>query len=378
MILPSENNLKEDLLNVAGRDHLPTWAELEPGSVLYAIDRVWEQDKPKKLLSQKKIAEEIENILGRKYTHNQYKAMFRSGRKSVIPKDIAEAYLQVAFNKWTFRGTDQSHNSFQKIFPDKNLKELNKIIQSICDLIYKDTETVHCKPPEGIGPNGFYTNCREADRSVIIAAQNEHIVQSTPIRDLTLWSNHINNFFKDLDKIKSQRIHVWVFRHPISLDENEVIQSAYDIGFLKTAFSTARMKCLNGKMALDWREFSKRCVVIIPMKTIKGKTNKENPISEKLIFPKNISSLVVTAKKNEEDKTELGYNQISANKTKPALSKINSLSRKNNESYENLFLCAQTYSTKVTRSSQKKMLNSAINNGWSFMTAEEFLDFKIL
>ncbi len=380
MAIPSENSLEQDLLKVSVMDHLPSWAELEPGSILYEIDRQWEQDKPKRYLSQKKIAEEIERITGRKYTHRQFKTMFRqSGEQQTpkeIPKDIAEAYLNVAFNKWSFRGADQSHTSFQTIFPDKNSKELNKIIKSICNLIYKDTNTVRCKPSKGLGPNGFVSECRDQDRSIILAAQSQHILGEDPVKSLYDWKNHINTYFQDLDTKNSQRIHVWVFREPNLLNENETIQSEYDIGFLKTAISAARTMCIKKKMVLNWEELSKRLVVAILMKSAKNKSGKETPIIEKSIFPKDSSRLVVTAKQNDQDEIELEYNQLGTDKSKPSVLAIKKLGPKNNESYENLYRCCKTYIKKSSRGKQRDLLNSAIGNGWKFMNAEEFLSFK--
>ena len=384
--LPSEYELKNYLRNIAKIKALPAWAELEPGAILYVIEKYWERDGRSGHLGEKQIASEISKIIGRKFTRNNYQSMFGSGRKTKVPQEVAKAFLSIAFKKWSYGHTD-SNDGFHYIFPEKDETEHDVLINLITCLIYENDEPVICQPSEGLGPLGFYKQCRESDHVVIVAAEQEHITMDDPGQGLIDWNKSIYTYFANIDIQNSFLKHIWVFREPFISDEKDSMRGLYDIGLLRTAFMSARAMCLKGQMDLKWEQLSERCLVVMLMNSYNNsyRINNadirpvlQNPIIEHFIFRKETPTMIVTIREKPEEDIGLDYNKImDRDKRQPSLSPIISPGRESDQSVKNLYLCSKQYINSIHSEEMMKLLADAMSNGWKFMTADEFLDLKI-
>src|SRR5262245_52980104 len=87
---------------------LPSFAELEPGSVLHRVREAWSnsqgRDGRRGHLSDSDVAHEMSRTMQQPYSRNQYQVMFGEGRRLAdearyqqgITREIARAFLVVA------------------------------------------------------------------------------------------------------------------------------------------------------------------------------------------------------------------------------------------------------------------------------------------
>lgn len=410
--VPTEDELKQYLANISEYNYLPHWAELEPGSFFYVVKLIWEREQDRDgrrgHISESKIAEEISKLLGRKFTRNQYQSMFGSGRKdqkskTVIPKDIAEAFLIVAFQNWSFGHTDQTETSgFKNIFQGLNTN-LEDLAKQICNLVYSYDSEVRCVPSPGLGPRGFYRECRKNNRSVILAAEREHIVMDSPGSGFTNWLGHILLYFRDIEKNNAPLMHVWVFREPLISLNSKQIYSFHDIGKLRTAFFIARGMCMSQKPRYPtWEKLSQRCIVVMFLNRNNDKFRKEkkqpfknydNPILEDLIFLNELPwdwvsqgengnstdlKFATTIKENEQRELDIDYYKIIGENCEiPPIIKKNTPGVDTDQSFKNLYKSCRHYIDYKANGTQTDLLAAAVQHRWSFMTADEFLDLRI-
>ena len=410
--LPSEDKLKRYLLKVSEIDALPPYAQLEPGALLYAVKEIWSRDQDrdgrKGHISETEIASEIARLTNRKYTRNHYQTMFGPGRKSQkekteVPQDVAEAFLNVAFKKWSFGYTDENLNGFKSIFPEKNESELKYIIKLVCDQIYKQNTPVRCQPQTGLGPLGFMHECRINDRSVVVAAEAEHIITDLPVTTLKHWIENITMYFKDVDLDDSPIKLIWAFREPLISNDLRLIGNLHNLSFLRTALLVARAYSLNQHKLPSWEKLSKKCIVVILLNRENDKFRAEknnynypqaSPISDHFIFPREMPwewrsvdtqfrsmselQFIVSIENKPDINHAVNYHVVQQKKNGIApVAEKNSPSRESDESFKNLYLACLQYVQQEQNTKMEELLKAAQGHGWKFMTADEFLNFRV-
>ncbi len=410
--LPSEEKLKRYLLKVSSIDALPPYAQLEPGALLYAVKEIWSRDQDrdgrKGHISETEIASEIARLTNRKYTRNHYQTMFGPGRKSQkekteVPQDVAEAFLNVAFKKWSFGYTDENVNGFRSIFPEKNESELKDIIKLVCKQIYKANNPVRCQPQTGLGSLGFSQECRNFNRSVIVASEAEHIIIDQPVTTLKHWIENIAMLFKDVDLDNSPIMHIWAFREPLISNDLRLIGNLHNLSFLRTAFLVAHAYSLSQHKLPSWEKLSKKCIVVILLNRENNKFRAEknnidypqsSPISDHFIFPREMPwewrsvdtqlrsmselQFIVSIENKTEPNTSIRYHVLQ--QSEPGTATVvekNSPSTESDESFRNLYLASLQYVQPQENKNKKELLTSAEEYGWQFMTADEFLNFRV-
>ncbi|MGH1352248.1 MAG: hypothetical protein ACRBBN_15775 [Methyloligellaceae bacterium] len=413
--IPSESTLKNYLRRVEEIDDLPTWAEIEPGSFLYVVKEIWEREQDRDgrrgHLSENKIASLIGKISKRKFTRNQYQSMFGAGRKDQkskqdVPVEVAKAFLLVAFTHWSFghidSGDDKPPNT-QSILPDLST-DYKEIVGKIIKLMYSTGIPIKCLPVPGLGPKGFYRNCRKRNRSVIIATEREHIVMNNPGSGLKEWSETVRILFKYQDQPEYDMMHIWAVKEPFISDDPRSIGNLYHIGLLQTAFRVARALCLSKDEFPTWEELSKKCIIVMLLNKTNDKYRSEPPpssdsqdelISDYFIFPNEVPWLwrsrddenlslndinfITTIDDGPQEEIQVRYNIFlhkENSKTPPVIQK-NSPSNDSDESFRNLYLACKQYSEKTDCEELQKIHENAVNHRWKFMTAQEFINLDV-
>ncbi len=411
--LPSEQKLKNYLLRIDKYDDLPMWAEIEPGSFLYVVKEIWEREQDRDgrrgHLSEQKIADEIAKLTHRKFSRNQYQAMFGAGRKEQktrqdVPEDIAEAFLFVAFTNWSFGHADEDENGNTKsIFSDINF-DYDELVVKIIDLMYAANRSVKCVPTPGMGPKGFYEDCRKRNRSVIIATRKEHIVVNDPAVGLKEWINNIRILFKYLHEPDYNMMHIWAIKEPLLSDDPRSISVLHDIGLLKTAFLVARSIYLVEDGLASWQELSRKCLVVMFLNRANDKhrteevpdsSNEDRMIYHDFIFPDQVPlnwaargdeklsmdniNIITTLGEDPQGDIQVSYNifEQKENSKNPPVIEKSSPSEASDKSFQNLYRACRQYIEETNDDVLQQALKNATDHRWKVMTAAEFLNFRI-
>ncbi|MEM7620660.1 MAG: hypothetical protein AAF228_09390 [Pseudomonadota bacterium] len=414
--LPTEDELKNYLRNVKSLDRLPYWAELEPGSFFYVAKEIWEREQERDgrrgHMTETAIAKKISQIIGRKFTRNQYQSLFGAGRKTQkskpgIKRDLAEAFLTVAFENWSFGHvdvSDENHGGFKSIFPGKEAG-LKCLITEVCNKLYKSQDMLQCIAAPGLGPNGFYRKCRKNDQTVIVASETVHILMDDdPAQGFIDWLKNISIFFRSIATDQSSRLHIWVLREPVITNDSRCLKTFYDIGLLKTAFRIGRAIGLTENRFPQWEHLLRSCVIVLFREKSNDKyrpqksdviADEGNPISEYFIFPRDIPSswklkngtgttmngfnALVTIKNLPSGMNDIKYNTFRERGIyeSPPIFEKPSPSKGSDQSFKNLYLASSEYVNPNKSKSSNSLLDAAQKHGWKFMTIEEFFELKI-
>lgn len=414
---PDELELTKYLLKSSDFIRLPPWAELEPGSFLYYVKEIWEKEQDRDgrrgHLSDQEIANKISERIGKRFTRNQFQSVFGAGRKEqkqkpVVTREIAEAFLIVAFSHWSLEVTftdDREVKNYHRILPYNNI-DLNVLVDEIVHRMYNEEIDVRCIPAGGMGPIGFYRQCRRLRNSVIIATEQQHLFMADPGTGLADWLENFRTFFRDIEIQENYPLHIWAVREPIISDDPRHLCSLYDIGRLRTALMVARAMCFSKKHFPSWELVSQNSIIAVLQNNNNDRYRSEAPcldmdmdceppIQSDFIFPSVVPS--VWQSKDEE----LSVNQLNFittisdyavgdlsssyyvilhernNRTPPVVPKI-SPSRDSDKSFRNLFLACRGAINQDSVNLEKDIYLSAIHHGWRFYSADEFLDHKIL
>ncbi len=413
--LPSESTLKNYLLRIEELDDLPMWAEIEPGSFLYVVKEIWEREQDRDgrrgHLSESKIAALISELANRKFTRNQYQSMFGAGRKEQksrqdVPKEVARAFLLIAFRHWSFGhldSDDSGNENISCILPELSTN-YEEIVNKIIEHMYSTDIPIKCLPVPGLGPKGFYRECRKRNRSVIIATKKEHIVMNDPGSGLKEWAETVRILFKYQHKKEYDMMHIWAIKEPLISDDPRSIGNLHDIGLLQTAFLVARALCLSKDEFPSWEELSRKCVIVMLLDKTNDKyrsenlppgNSEENLISDYFIFPNEVPwvwrsrddeklslndiNFITTIDEEPQGDIQVGYNIFlhkENSKTPPVIQK-NSPSNDSDKSFKNLYLACKQYSENTNDEELIQILQNAQNHKWQFMTAEEFLNVRV-
>lgn len=412
---PDELELTKYLLKSSDFIRLPPWAELEPGSFLYYVKEIWEKEQDRDgrrgHLSDQDIADKISEQIGKRFTRNQFQSLFGAGRreqkqKPIVGREIAEAFLIVAFRHWSLEVVSSEggeEKNYKRILPYNNI-DLNVLVDEIVHRMYDEDLDVRCIPAGGMGPIGFYRQCRRVRNSVIIATEQQHLFMADPGTGLADWMENFRTFFRDIEEQDNYPLHIWAVREPIISDDPRHLSSLYDIGRLRTALMVARAMCISKRHFPPWDMVSRNSIVAILQNTSNDKHRSENvnldinadsPIQSDFIFPSIVPS-VWQSKEEELSVNQLNFittisdyvlEDISAsyyvilhernNRTPPVVPKI-SPSKDSDKSFKNLFLACKGAADLGDNALEEKMYLAAMQNGWRFYTADEFLDHKIL
>ncbi len=416
-IVPDEEELTKYLLRSSEFSRLPPWAELEPGSFLYYVKDIWEKERGRDgrrgHLSDNDIADKIGEIIGRKFTRNQFQSLFGAGRKDqkqkpVVPMEISEAFLLIAFKHWSSdivengEGAGEEEQAFERILPYASL-DLNEVVQQIVHRMYAAEIPVRCVPATGMGPIGFYRQCRKENSSVIVATEREHIVMKDPGEGLFDWMENIRTYFRDIDKLRSGIKHIWVVKEPVISDDFRALSSIHDFGLLRTVFMSARAMCMSRKRFPVWEEVSHRSIVVMLLNKNNNKyrvekvsldTSTENPIDEYFIFPNEVPSVwksqeenisvsdlnfITTVKEADTQELKIDYNIFlhkEESLTAPVVKK-SSPGKDSDRSFRNLYIACCDYQNFRTGNVPSETLLAAQKHGWRFLLADEFLSLLI-
>ncbi len=412
--VPSEDELKKYLLRSSNFTHLPPYSELEPGSFLYYVKEIWEREQDRDgrrgHISESEISEKISQLIDKKFTRNQFQSLFGAGRrdqklKSVVPRDVAEAFLTVAFTHWSSEIIEENGKQrkvYERILPNNNI-DINELVSQISFRMYSPDLPVRCAPASGLGPLGFYRQSRKDNCSIIIATARQHIVMNDPGGGLFDWIENIRTFFRDIEIIDTQTMHIWVVKEPIISNDSRVLASIYDIGMLKTAFMTARAMCLTRDTFPSWEKVARQSIIVMLLNKNNNKyrqkqtdfrIDQENPIEEYFIFPdevpvpwqsqeENLSAgdlnFITTVHDNQQGGIKIEYNIFlhKGDRFTPPVVKKSRPSNDSDRNFRNLYLCCLDYINSKRGNSTSKLLTAAEQHGWRFYTAEEFLNIMV-
>lgn len=412
--VPSEGELKRYLIGSSDFTRLPPYAELEPGSFLYYVNAIWAKEQSRDgrrgHLSDSDIADKISEIIGKKFTRNQFQSLFGAGRKEqkqkgIVPRDVAEAFLAVAFTHWSCEEHDEegvSEITYTTILPHHDI-DFKQLVNEIGFRMYSAGLPVRCAPATGIGPIGFYRQCRKENSSVIVATEREHIVMKDPGEGLFDWMENIRTYFRDIDKFQSGIKHIWVVKEPVISDDFRALSSIHDFGLLRTVFMSARAMCMSRKRFPVWEEVSQRSIVVMLLNKNNNKyrvekvsldTSMENPIDEYFIFPNEVPSVwksqeenisvsdlnfITTVKEADKQELKVDYNIFlhkEESLTAPVVKK-SSPGKDSDRSFRNLYKACCDYQKFREGSVPSETLLAAQKHGWRFLLADEFLGLLI-
>jgi hypothetical protein len=326
-----QRELEEALVVLESTEpELPDIAEIEPGAFLHLVHRAWtdaqHRDGRRGHLSDQDLASMIQARTQRPFTRNQYLTAFGEGKRSRdagplryktgIPRDVAWAYLRIAFDNWALNPPGHP-NKYQPLLVQGRTVS-DTAINNACDQMYptrtglrEPERVVYCRESPGFGVRSFYRECGRHGRSVIVSTTQDAFVMTDIGVQLPDWEYVLNALFAPNHAAADQTssghsIHVWAFKEPWIADDERSYKSMTGLtnlqGLLKVELALHKARATapvsdDGarRRARLWNLIQERCVIAIKLhpsnNAIRGSTLVEEAlprpprIAEDFIFP---------------------------------------------------------------------------------------------
>jgi hypothetical protein len=245
-----QRDLQDALIDFERGSQLPDVAEIEPGAFLHLVHRAWtdvqRRDGRRGHLSDQELASLISARIHRPFTRNQYLSAFGDGRRSRddsplryktgIPRDVAAAYLRIAFDNWALKPPGSADKFAPLLVEGRNVSDtaINNACRAMFD--HEDDEddsreaerVVYCREAPGLGVRSFYRECGHHARSVIVTTTRDAFVMGDVGRDLTVWEDVLRALFEPdhtYSNQASESIHVWALKEPWITDDRRSYKS---------------------------------------------------------------------------------------------------------------------------------------------------------
>jgi hypothetical protein len=404
--ISKEEELVQALYAVERRRLLPDSAEVEPGAFLYMVKDAWEQaagrDGRRGHLSEGRIATLISKRIGRNFSRNQYQAMFGEGRRlggmerysQPIPRDVAEAFLGIAFLLWKRPPPDVIGIDFLPI-EDPHKLDLAAVARHACDVMYGtegEDRLIYCRPGQGRGALGLYRESGKFRRSLLLASPHDPIVITDPEQHVLLWQEVMRYLLIPAGETVSpdssdngDPIHIWAFREPAMRHDGRSAAAMLRLGRLRSVLMFTRGVGVSDAPTKElWDEIEKRCVIAMRRRGSPAASH-ESCIVDDLIFPTEVPSrwsaagaparidALMSVVSFEWDRPD--YHVTDVTSESHAIISVSSPGQASDASFSNLFRACRAFVASGGGSDPEgsALLKAACRDGWAFMSPAAFL-----
>jgi hypothetical protein len=430
-----QRELEEALAVLEGADRLPDVAEIEPGAFLHLVHKAWtdvqRRDGRRGHLSDQELASRIQERIQRPFTRNQYLTAFGEGKRSRdgsslryktgIPRDVAAAYLRIAFDNWSLKPPGSSSGRFEPLLvkgrtvSDTAVNNACKAMFDKQDGLRESEQVVYCRESPGFGVRSFYRECGRHGRSMIVSTTRDAFVMADIGNDLPNWEYVLRALFEPDDSEPDQAqapesIHIWALKEPWIADDPRSYKSMLGLtnlqGLLKLEFALHKARRVGPASGVDirgrsrlWSLIDRRCVIAIKLHHLndiaRGDSRVEEAarrhayIQEEFIFPnavpqewtrRGISAgtdelISVVTVDHEGHLTYNGFAPTAQDRNKRAIIQVPSPSAACSQA----FLCLYKACVAAQRPSEESgaILQEALADGWRFFSPSQFVDLSL-
>jgi hypothetical protein len=430
-----QRELQEALEVLERGPQLPDIAEIESGAFLHLVHRAWtdvqRRDGRRGHLSDQELASRISARIHRPFTRNQYLTAFGDGRRSRdgsslryktgIPRDVAAAYLRIAFDNWALKPPGSADRFEPLLVQGRNVSDT--AINNACRAMFdhegddddpRDAErVVYCREAPGFGVRSFYRECGRHARSLIVTTTRDAFVMGDVGRDLTGWEDVLRALFEPDHTESSQAsesIHVWALKEPWITDDRRSYKSLMGVtnlqGLLRLelALHKARAAAPASDVGMRsrarlWPLIQRRCVVAVKLHpsndALRGDDREREGIrrprliADEFIFPnavpqewtrRGVSSgtdelISVVTVDGQNQLTYNGFAPIAQDRKRRAIIQVPSPSAACSLAFLTLFRACVAF--RQPSEEGKTILEEARAEGWRFFSPAEFIDLPL-